>query len=442
MSHSRDSTTYKGIPAPVPTVSLSSNNLHTRAEPISPIQDLAQRLTTDILLDKCKYRVLLRYRGDEALQILDCLQVLLDSPTLSGADRAVILKALTRLSVYSGEYPRRFKLRDVETLGNDAVDEGRYGNVWKALVHNQEVCLKVLRTYQRMPTKPLLKMLSHEALLWGQLSHPNILPFYGIYINEVRRNRFGLVSPWMENGNVVNYLKHNPDVSRLPLIHDIASGLQYLHSLNVVHGDIKGNNILVTPNGRACLADFGLSTLLGDNILDWSSLGSEADHGGGTTRWKAPELVFQEAENMDSKPTSASDVYSLACAAYEILTGQIPFFEIKGSEAVILRLFRSREQPSRPTPEKSSKELTDDVWILLECCWTHEPEERPSVGEILERLEGMMTPEQIRSLRNGGDGACGPGSVLSSSAFRQSFKKGDYELSSEEVVKVISMVSV
>lgn len=66
-------------------------------------------------------------------------------------------------------------------------------------------------------------MLSHEALLWGQLSHPNILPFYGIYINEVRRNRFGLVSPWMENGNVVNYLKHNPDVSRLPLVRYLLS---------------------------------------------------------------------------------------------------------------------------------------------------------------------------------------------------------------------------
>jgi serine/threonine protein kinase len=146
---------------------------------------------------------------------------------------------------------------------------------------------------------------------------------------------------------------------------------------------------------------------------------------------------MQEAENMDSKPTFASDVYSLACTAYEILTGQIPFFEIKGSEAVTLRLFRSREQPSRPAPEKSSKELTDDVWILLKRCWTHEPNIRPSVEEILERLEGMMIPGQSR---NGERDVDGQDPVLSSSAFRKSFKKGDYELSSEELVKVISMV--
>jgi serine/threonine protein kinase len=220
-------------------------------------------------------------------------------------------------------------------------------------------------------------------------------------------------------------------------IHDIASGLQYLHSLNIVHGDIKGTNVLVKPNGRACLADFGLSTLLGDHILDWSSVGSETGCGGGTTRWKAPELVMQEAENLDSKPTCASDVYSLAGAAYEILTGQVPFWEIKGSEAVTLRLFRSREQPSRPAPEKSSKELTDEVWVLLECCWNHEPSERPSVEEILERLEGMMIPGQHWGGEQEEDGR---DNVMASSAFRKSFKKGDYELSNEELAKVISMV--
>lgn len=87
---------------------------------------------------------------------LNLLQ-LLDSPTLDGPDRTVILKALTRLSTYSGLYPRCFKLQDVESLGSEAVDEGRYGSVWRALSHGKVVCLKILRTYQRMPTQPLLK---------------------------------------------------------------------------------------------------------------------------------------------------------------------------------------------------------------------------------------------------------------------------------------------
>lgn len=214
--------------------------------------------------------------------------------------------------------------------------------------------------------------------------------------------------------------------------------------MNIVHGDIKGTNILVTSTGRACLADFGLSSLLGDNILVWSSLGSEPGRGGGTTRWKAPELFIQESEDKDSIPTPASDVYSFSCVAYEILTGQIPFYEIKGSEAVTLKLFNSREQPSRPAPGKAAKELTDEAWSLLEDCWIHEPDQRPSLEEVLRRLEGMMTLEQILVMRSSaGYDASGAGSgwdpALSSSGFRKSFGPGDGP-SNEVLLKVISIV--
>ncbi|KXN91804.1 hypothetical protein AN958_11954 [Leucoagaricus sp. SymC.cos] len=407
---------------------------------------LTELLAADVLLDQQKYRNLLAYRGDDAQLILDCLQVVLDYPFLRNADRAAILKALMRLSTRSCLYPRCFKLQGVVTVGSEAIDEGRYGDVWKAVSHDQVVCLKVLRTYQRMPTEPLLKKLSHEALLWGQLSHPNILPFYGIHINEVRRNRFGLVSPWMENGNIVNYLKLNPHVPRILLIHDIASGLQYLHSLNFVHGDIKGTNILVTSKGRACLADFGVSTLLGDNILNWPSLGSEPGRSGGTTRWRAPELFLQESTDNETPPTPTSDVYSFGCAAYEVLTGRIPFHEIKGEGAMLIaRLFTaSHEKPSRPSPEETSEELTDEMWNLMEDCWNFEPNERPSLDEVLRRLERLMKPEQVQALRDAGASKGVASSskrdvVLSSSLFRRSFNGND-KPSDGDLLKAMTMV--
>lgn len=57
-----------------------------------------------------------------------------------------------------------------------------------------------------------------EAILWGQLCHPNIVPFYGIYyLNEARR-QVCLVSPWMRNGSLVDYLKNNPDAHRKPFV--------------------------------------------------------------------------------------------------------------------------------------------------------------------------------------------------------------------------------
>ncbi|KAF5351141.1 hypothetical protein D9756_008335 [Leucocoprinus leucothites] len=428
-SWSRTSASSRDIQAPSEPIPLP--NVVPKSTP-SELARLTEMLAADILQVKEKYKAFLAYRGDQAQQVLDCLQLVLDSPSLRNPDRAVILRALTRLSTSSGLYPRCFKLQGIEMLGSEPIDEGRYGDVWKGISHGQLVCAKILRSYQRMPTQPLFKNLSREALLWGQLSHPNILPFYGIHINELKRNRFGLVSPWMENGNVVNYLKHNPNASRIILIHDIASGLQYLHSLDIVHGDIKGTNILVTSAGRACLADFGLSTLLGDNILVWPSLGSEPARSGGTTRWRGPELFLQDSQGEDSIPTPSSDVYSFACTAYEVLTGRIPFYEIKSEGAIILtKLSDSHPNPSRPLPKDAGEELTDELWRLLEDCWNYEPNDRPSLNEVLRRLEEMMTPA----------GGQLPGdAALSSSRFRKSFNDDD-KPSDQDLLDVIAMVS-
>lgn len=61
-------------------------------------------------------------------------------------------------------------------------------------------------------------MYAKEAILWGQLDHPNIAPFYGVYYLDGARERVCLVSLWMNNGNIVKYLKNNRDVPREPLV--------------------------------------------------------------------------------------------------------------------------------------------------------------------------------------------------------------------------------
>ena len=63
-----------------------------------------------------------------------------------------------------------------------------------------------------------LKAFSREAVLWGQLSHSNLLPFYGIYRLEDTHRRICLVSPWMENGNVNDFLEKEPDFPRISLV--------------------------------------------------------------------------------------------------------------------------------------------------------------------------------------------------------------------------------
>lgn len=101
---------------------------------------------------------------------------------------------------------------------------------------------------------------STEIILWRQLCHPNVLPFHGVYYLDDLHTRVCLISPWMKNGNIVQFLKNAPDSDHVLLVNenlcallemiftivrqafDIARGLEYLHTMQpkIVHGDLKG----------------------------------------------------------------------------------------------------------------------------------------------------------------------------------------------------------
>ncbi|KIJ06635.1 hypothetical protein PAXINDRAFT_56263, partial [Paxillus involutus ATCC 200175] len=162
-----------------------------------------------------------------------------------------------------------------------------------------------------------------ELSIWARLHHENVLPFYGIAFG------FGplpaIVGPWAENGTLGDYLACNPGLpTRVRLLYEIASGLHYLHSQMVIHGDLTGTNVLIDASGKACLSDFGLATIhdefLGTSFFMSSSLGN--------VRWAAPEL-FQvpEGEGSQSALCSAeTDIYSYGSLMLQVLSGKVPFF--------------------------------------------------------------------------------------------------------------------
>ena len=144
-----------------------------------------------------------------------------------------ILGALLRLSKLSKLYPECLTITDLER-DNYVVDSGHFGEIYKGRSRNQAICLKIIKIHRKTQVKHLLKVslfgafkyrkcltsqaVFKEALLWGHLSHPNILPFYGIYHLEDAHGRISFVSPWMENGNVTEYLKKHPLANRLLLV--------------------------------------------------------------------------------------------------------------------------------------------------------------------------------------------------------------------------------
>ncbi|CAE6470757.1 unnamed protein product [Rhizoctonia solani] len=96
-----------------------------------------------------------------------------------------------------------------------------------------------------------------------------------------------MISPWMDNGNLSQYVKSRPDVDRWALCIQVAEGLAYIHGIGMVHGDMKATNILVSDDGVVKIGDFG------NSVLEECSLRCTATTkvGGGTIRWMARELL-------------------------------------------------------------------------------------------------------------------------------------------------------
>ncbi|KAJ6574514.1 hypothetical protein B0H19DRAFT_934461, partial [Mycena capillaripes] len=159
-----------------------------------------------LLSDSATYKQFLSCRNAAAQNLLDLLQ---------DVTRPFLLRALLRLSRVSGQHPRCFALPDLRKVG-EQVAAGNFSDLWKGTVSGRDVSVKVMRLFQTSDIEALLKEFSREALIWRQLCHPNLLPFCGLYYLD---RRLCLVSPWMENGNILNYLRNKPaSISRLSLV--------------------------------------------------------------------------------------------------------------------------------------------------------------------------------------------------------------------------------
>ncbi|KAJ7719294.1 kinase-like domain-containing protein [Mycena metata] len=334
------------------------------------------------------YKQVLSRRNLSAQHLLDFLQDLLDDPSSFSA-KPPLVRVLLRLSRVSGRHPRCLTVADLKKEGMQ-VAAGNFSDLWKGSFRGKDVSIKVMRLFETSDIQVLLQEFSREALIWRQLSHPNLLPFYGLYFLD---RRLCLISPWMQNGNVLAYLNNKPaHINPLSLILDVALGLEYLHKNNVVHGDLKAINILVTPSHRACIADFGLSSITNPMTLRFTHTTVERGQGG-TPRYQAPEL-FQD----DTRHHFGSDVYAFACVCYE--ARKIPFHEISNDMNVMLKV-RDGKRPSRPFSWAGTPSVLDELWQLLQDCWNGTSELRPKANEIVERL--ISPPLQARTSQDTSD---------------------------------------
>lgn len=190
----------------------------------------------EVVEDEILYKRILACEGEDAQNVLDTLQSILQYDALELRVWKKLTVAMKRLSKQAELYPRVFNLDGVKGTDSPVVASGGFGDIRQGTYNGQEVCLKTIRAYQNQKDK-IAKMLARELVLWAQLRHQNLVPFYGLCGAD--RNLL-FVSAWASNGTVNKFLEENPKADRFLLCLDVVRGLGYLHEHDVVHGDLKG----------------------------------------------------------------------------------------------------------------------------------------------------------------------------------------------------------
>ncbi|KDR81397.1 hypothetical protein GALMADRAFT_89278 [Galerina marginata CBS 339.88] len=264
---------------------------------------------------------------------------------------------------------------EVTKIGELAVAGGTYSDIWIGQwLGEEKVALKALRNVRASDPKAR-KRFENEINMWADLKNDHILPFYGI-ITDLGQH-IHMVSPWQENGNVLEYVKLHADTDRIRLIRGAAHGLSYLHSSKIIHGNMKCANILVSAQGDACICDFGMSKVI-EEVTERSA--SATLTAGGSARWMAPELIEGKA------PSVEADTYSYAMAILELLTGKHPFSDCKTTAAVIYGIVVLNRTPPRPEGALGTW-FSDDLWDLMCQCWVKDSSSRPSMAEVTSFIE-------------------------------------------------------
>ncbi|KAG8729661.1 hypothetical protein FRC12_020818 [Ceratobasidium sp. 428] len=271
---------------------------------------------------------------------------------------------------------------------------GGFGDVYRGrLQDGSPVAIKCSRLFieniQDMDDsrRKIAKVEAHEMYVASRLRHENIVGVMGV---AHFRNQLAMISPWMENGKIIAYLDKNPEADRCAACTQVSKGLAYMHENGIVHGDLKGENVLVSHDRIAQITDFG-NTILAQYTLQFTA--SQSKKPAISARWAALELVLGD----EGVNTTASDVWALGMTILEIITGEVPFHD-KIHERQVYSAIMQKKLPPRPENQiPSDSNDGDRLWELITRCWTEDTAKRPDAVEVGEIVSLYTTKPEFDS---------------------------------------------
>ncbi len=295
----------------------------------------------------------------------------------------------------------KFKVIYVELVGTQVgpyhlqalIGRGGTAEVYKALhpALGRQVAIKILLS-ETSQDPDWVRRFRREAQLLGQLDHPHILPIFDAGEDQGRPY---LVMKYITDGVTLRSLLDGepwPLERAVHVIDQVAEALNSAHEAGVVHRDIKPSNILVTPEHRCLVFDFGIAKPL--KIPSFTDEGFVV----GTPEFMSPEQC--RGEKIDHR----SDLYSLGIMTYQLLTGQVPF----KAESAVGVLMKHLTAPL-PIPPEHLK-LNPEVCHVLTCALARSPDNRyASVMEFNEKLHEAA--------------GCSPTITIAAKALKQPLRK-------------------
>lgn len=326
----------------------------------------------------------------EAKNLVEILDKVVSSNVVNPTMKNRCFRVLRKVSPAHGILPKSYFLSEVTLEDSIPYASGGFADIWKGKLHGEQVCVKAFRTQTPANLGKIKRRFYRDIVAWKYVMHPNVVTFTGI--SETLFS-FSIVYPWQKNGNIIEYTRKNQRVNRLLLLSQAACGLDYLHSLSIVHSAVNPGNILVDGGGNACLGDVGITGIITDPAV--VEPGSTTTSKPGVVRYMSPELLNPTQFNLqNSNPTKESDVYSLAMTAYEVLTDILPYGNAR--DGIIIFRVVTGDRPTRP---QNSRWLQDRIWDLIIKCWSEQREERWDVRTVYNQFSASSIQETAQSER-------------------------------------------
>ena len=261
------------------------------------------------------------------------------------------------------------------------IGKGGMAGVYRGvdLMLERPVAVKVLRAdYSKDPR--FRERFRQEAKAVANLAHPNIVTVHDFGWDAGRLFIVMEYVPGRDLKTIIDERGRFRTEEAVPLMVQACAGIGYAHRAGLVHCDIKPHNILVTPDQRVKVADFGIARALASIRPDEQI----------NVVWGSPQY-FSPEQASGGAPLPASDVYSLGIVLYEMLTGRLPFDAESG--AALARLHQLDEPP---LPSRFNQQITPELEQIILKVLSKEPSARYRTADQLGRV--LLTIVQQREV--------------------------------------------